>query len=167
MQHGCSNHHLRHLSLRSRRLSSITPDMFLHLLRPACTQIFTSFPQFLLLCSVDLKYLKSSAVLFLPLISVTSQLNLCPCHSHIHPNPVWYSVFNSCLCDAWIINPRPLYLNFPAQSLTFQTIQEIWLVLLSSISLDRIENPTQFSRSILAFLYSFIWHIIRVKTIQL
>lgn len=103
--------------------------MFIHPFWPACTQFFTSFPQFLLLCSVDPKYLKSSAVLFLQLISVASQLILGPAHSHAHPNPVWYSRCAILVCvNVKIINPHILYLNFSNQSLTFQTIQEIWLI---------------------------------------
>lgn len=56
-------------------LSHVPPDMFLHPFQPACTQFFTSFPQFLLFRSVDPKYLKSFAVIFLLLISVTSHFS--------------------------------------------------------------------------------------------
>lgn len=87
------------LVLDNSLLSNVTPDIFLHPFRPACMQLFTSFPQFLLLRSVDPKYLNSSAVLFLPLISVTSQLNLGPSHSPTHPNPVWYSLCAIIVCE--------------------------------------------------------------------
>lgn len=44
-------------------LSQITPNTLLH---PTCTLLFTSFPQSLLLCTVEDKYFALSSLLFVP-----------------------------------------------------------------------------------------------------